>query len=409
MKPTHPRKPTWLLVMLLGSASAAWSQSSLGAAQELTLNPPWSAPVSLEFPQPGPYRLEAATLAGAPLEVVVERQGPGGVWNPVATNRTLKGNIEAVVEWSVEEGSRWRVRPATTVRQTVVLRMKRAAFASLRDTLKQDLSVGPAVSLPLILRLELPQGTGGLGLAAASGARGELWVGWLVAQGTGAEVWSSATGKRVGDPLVAAQGPWTTLNLGGTQNPAVVAWGSGEAEARAWTGLDWVVEAAPATGTFTSAQGTFRYESSPLPRVWRTDEGWVDLELPRNRMLDKLLLGSTSDGLYALLASSSGREREFYSWAPGKGWKALLPPPAEAPPRPHLWSATNGAGTLFVAEGQGTGLVLRSFDGTAWRVLDLSGLAQKGLKSVLLTPPSPWSKTGTLVVATDRLTVYDLP
>jgi hypothetical protein len=400
-----------LLVWGFVLAPWAWSQASLGASEELALNPPWQTPLALMFPQPGTYRLEATGLAGDPVEVVIERKVGEGTWRPEGTNRTMKGALEAMVEWSVEDGDFWRVRPAAPVRQTVVLRLKKAAFTALKNSLKQDLTAGPEVSLPLKKRFELPVGTGGPGLTAVSSPRGELWIGWLLAQGTAAEVWTSTTRNRLGTPVAATVGPWTGLSLGGSEGPVLTARRGTETEARAWTGLDWAVEAAPTGQGLTTSQGTFRYESVPVPRVWRaTAGGWADLELPRNRMLDRLLLGSTADSLYAFLGSSTGRERELYAWAAGTGWTAMAPPPAAGPPQPGQWSVTSGAGTLYQVEGRGTEARLLAFDGTGWDPgLDLSVLVGKGLEGAVLLPPSPWSKTGTLVLATDRVTVYDLP
>jgi len=400
----------FFLLLCLLTPSALWSQDPiLGPPAELTLNAPWSGFVLLEFPEAGNYRLEATGLGGDPIEVIVERQGPGAVWKPETSNRTLRGNLEAVVEWSVGFGENWRVRPPGPVSQTVVLRLKKSTFAGLRESLKQGLTPGPEVSLPLHKRFELPKGTGGSGLTAAEGPGGELWVGWLTDQGSAAEVWEASTAHRLGKPILAGRTPWTALSLDSI-GPVLVARGPGAAEARAWTGLEWIVEAAPISRGFSTPQGTFRYETDPM-RIWRsTAAGWADLELPQNRRLDRVLLGSTEGGLYAFLGSSTGRERAFYSWGPKDGWTALPAPPAEAPPQEGLWAATNGAGSLFYLEGQGTRLDLRQFDGAEWKpALDLSALTTRGLRGAVLLPSGAASKTGTLVVATDRVVVYDLP
>lgn len=397
-----------LALLLLGLTAQGWAQT-LGPSAELTLNPPWSEPVTLLFPAPGLYRLEAAGLAGSPVEVQIDRQGPDGFWTPAATNRSLRGVLEASVEWSAGDGS-WRVRPVRTVLQTVVLRLRPSTFAGLRETLRQGLTPGPEVSLPLVRRGELPVGTGGPVLAASPASPDGMWIGWLTQGGRSAEVWT-AQGARLGSPIVPRSGGlWTSLAWEAAERPILVARGPGGDEARSWTGLEWVEEAVPGGRSFTTPEGTFRYSAAPVPRVWRyAAAGWTDLELPQNQKLDRMLLGSTDEGLYALLASSAGRDRAFYLWKAREGWTALDPPPAAGPPLPGLWAAANGAGALLHLEAEARGLVLRSFDGTGWGVpLDLSALG-RDLQAVCLLPPSRWSRTGTLIVVSDRVSIYDLP
>lgn len=398
----------WLLPLVLLSTRLWAADPPLSASSELTLNGPWTQPVALVFPEDGPFRLEATGLGGEPVEVVVERLEGSQGWKLVATNRTLRGSLEAVVDFAFEGGDPWRVRPVAPVTKTVVLRLKRSAFSALKNTLKQELTVGPEVSLPLRLRAALPLASGGEGLAAAA-SRGQLWVGWLTP--SGAEVWDVGRTQRLGPGLTSSlSGPWETLELGGSEAPVVTGRHGDEAEALTWNGQAWSTEAV-STRVVTTRQGTFRGEEGPVPRVWRsTTAGWMDLELPRHRLLDRLLLGSTEDGLYAFLASSSGRERALYRWEAAQGWIALPAPPASEPPREGLWAATNGAGSLFFVEGRGTELTLRQFDGQAWKApLDLDVLVSAGLRSVALLPPSPWSRTGTLVIASSRVEVYDLP
>jgi len=234
-------------------------------------------------------------------------------------------------------------------------------------------------------------------------------VGWLTDGGWAAEVWDAERGRRFGRELQASAGPWNSLTLTGTRAPAVLLAGAQDRTNQAWTGADWTATE-PDETVLSTPWGRFRTETAPV-RVFRAQEtGWQDLELPRDDQADLIVLGSSDDGLAAFLASSSSAHRAFYLWKPGLGWLAEPPPPASGPPWQDLWTVSAGAGTLYHLEGDDHQLLLRQFDGSEWRpALDLSVLAPQGARAAVLLPPSAWSKTGSLVVATDRVSVYDLP
>jgi hypothetical protein len=389
--------------------AAPLSAQTLDPETELTLPPPWTQPVLLGALPEGRYRLEATTLGSDPVEVTLERKSPDSPWTASGTNRNLRGSLDGWVDLSPRAGDSWRVRPTLTVNDTVILRLRSLAFADLKDSLKQGLTTGPEVSSPLTKRLELPPATGGPGLAAQVGAGGALWLGWLTDGGWGAQVWDAQRGLRLGRELAARGGPWNALALGGTNAPVATLGAPAGATALAWSGADWT-PASPADAVLSTPWGRFRTETAPV-RVFRAQEtGWQDLELPRDDQADLIVLGSSDDGLAAFLASSSSAHRAFYLWKPGLGWLAEPPPPASGPPWQDLWTVSAGAGTLYHLEGDDHQLLLRQFDGSEWRpALDLSVLAPQGARAAVLLPPSAWSKTGSLVVATDRVSVYDLP
>ena len=210
-------RKTVLLFLILPLASAAFTET-LDVGTELTISPPWTQPIALEALPEGRYRLEATNLANDPVEVVVDKKDQGDSWVASGTNRTLRGSLDGYVDLAVRPGETWQVRPAQTERGTAILRLRKAAFAELKETLKQNLTTSPAVTLPLKKRLELAA-SGGPGLAAAVGAGGTLWIGWLTDGGWGAEVWDATKGQRVGPVLQADSGPWTGLALGGTEVP----------------------------------------------------------------------------------------------------------------------------------------------------------------------------------------------
>lgn len=386
----------------------AWGQDlKLGVARELTLGGPWTAPVALEFPEEGRYRLEALEVGGDPVEVVVERRAAGKTWTPEATNRAAGGGVLAAVEWSVGSGAQWRVRQVNPGGAAVVVRLGRATFAGLKETLKRGLTPGPEVSLPLVKRIELPVGTGGPVLTAVEGTGAALFLAWLSDDGSAAQVWDTAP-RRWGAPLRAAPGlRWNALEL--EPGPGLVVRGTEGAQAWSWSGGDWVAEAAPAPQALTTPHGAFRW-TGPEVRIWRWSDGWDDLGLPLHRGLDVVRVGSTDDGLYVLLTSNQSQDRAFYSWTRGRGWEALEVPPAWGTSNPEMAALSNGAGSLFLVEGTADRLRLTAFDGETWRrPVDLSPLVAAPLRGLALAPPSNWSRTGALALATDRVTVYDLP
>ena len=401
--------PVWTLAWMLTGLSLGLQAQSLNPGAELTLPPPWTQPVPLGALPAGRYRLEATTLAGDPVEILVDRRNGTTPWTASGTNRNLRGSLEAWVDLAPVPGDEWRVRPTLPERDTVVLRLRALAFGELKDALKQGLTSGPEVSSPLTRRLELPPGSGGPGLAARVGTGGDLWVGWLTDGGWAAEVWDAVRGRRLGRELQASAGPWNSLALGGANAPVVTLAGAGDVTTWAWTGADWT-PAESEEPVLSTSWGRFRTETGPV-RVFRAQEtGWEDLGLPRDDQADRVLLGSTDDGLAAFLASSTGDHRAFYLWRPGLGWMAQPPPPASGPPWKDLWTVSAGAGSLYHLEGHDRDLLLREYDGTEWRPgLDLSVLAPRGPQAAVLLPPSAWSKTGSLLLATDRVSVYDLP
>lgn len=402
----NPKILLTLGITLVGTALGA---QTLDPASELTLAAPWSQPVVLGPASEGRYRLEATTLAGDPVEVVVDRKNPDGTWSATGTNRTLRGSLEASLEISIGLRETWRVRPALPERSTVILRLRQSSFAELRDALKQVMTDDTTGS-PLTKRLELPPATGGPGLAGAVGRDGSLWVGWLTDGGWSAEVWDAVRGRRMGPPLLAATAPWTRFSLRGTTAPEVVLTGEKDTITRSWSGSGWVVVPSPAGEGLETKWGTLRIETQPSMRILRaTSLGWDDLSLPRDDQADRIRVGSTDDGLAVFLASSVTDHRAFYTWNPDRGWTAFPPPPASGPPWSALWAVSTGAGNLYHLEGDDTHLWLRCFDGAQWRpAIDLSRWGRGAVGAALLSPSS-WSKTGTLVLATDRVTVYDLP
>jgi len=302
-----------------------------------------------------------------------------------------------------------RVRPVNAPGATVIVRLQQTQFSALRDSVKQGLTLGPATSAPLHLRTTLAT-AGGPGLTAATGSHGELVVGWLTDGGWGAEVWDVVQGKRLGEPLKAPGAPWTSVSLAVGTTISATTVGSSGTSGWLWTGDAWVPQPAVEGRPLVTAWGTFRTDTSPGRIYQAKATGWLDLGLPRDDGADLILLGSTEDGLAAFLASSRDAHRSFYLWKPGEGWRALPPPPASGPPWPELWAVTSGAGSLYHLEGRDKELLLRPFDGTDWHpALDLSALAPQGARAATLVAPSAWSKTGSLVLATDQVSVYDLP
>jgi hypothetical protein len=398
----------WSIAALAALLGLPLTAQTLDPGTELTLPPPWKDSVPLGSLADGRYRLEATTLEGEPIEVVAERRTTSAAWSAQATNRSIRGSLDPWIDLSAASGDQWRVRPARPENVTVILRLRKAAFSELKDSLKQELTSGSAVTAPLKKRLELPAGTGGPSLTAAVGPAGNLWVGWLTDGGWGAQVWDAVRGRPLGRPLQADQAPWSAVVLSGPGPLATLTGTSGDT-ARAWTGSDWSVENA-ASGDLTTPWGRFRTVEAPVRVYKATASGWQDLALPRDDASDRVLLGSTDDGLAVLLASSRDAHRALYTWNPSRGWIAMPPPPAAGPPWPDLWSVTSGAGSLYQVDGDDASLWLRQFDGSEWRpALDLRVLAPHGARAALLLGPSAWSKTGSLVLAGDAVSVYDLP
>lgn len=398
------------MVVFCGVVTLGWSQSDrLGVARELTLAGPWEKAVALEFPEEGRYRLEVLEMGGDPVEVVVERRTTGNQWVVEASNRTDRGVLLPAVEWNVIAGDQRRVRPVAGVPQTVVIRLNRASFTGFKEALKRGLTTSGEVSTPVRQRFELPPGTGGPLLAAVEGAGGRLFLGWLSEDGRTAQVWDHR-GNRWGQALRATEGTrWDSLEVV-DQGPSVVLRGEHGPQAWTWSGGNWVPEAAPSPTVVTTPQGTFRWTVSPEIRVWRWTTEWIDLELPRHRGFDQCHVGSTADALYVLIASSRTGERGFYSWHPDRGWVALELPRPSLEIRPELVALTREAGSLYLVEASSRVLTLRPFDGEVWKpAVDLSALVQRNLRAIVTLPPSTFSKTGLLIVATDRVSVYDLP
>lgn len=401
-------KPTLAIVLWFFSVISHLAAESLDAGTELAIDPPWATPIPLGPLGEGTYHLEAATLAGDPVEFVLEKAASGGTWAVEGTNRTIQGAVGPGIDLGAADTLR-RVRPVGTVTETVVLRLRQTQFATLRDSVKQGLTLGPATTAPLHLRSALPGGTGGPGLAATVSPTGTLAVGWLTEGGWGVEIWDPVQGQRIGDPIKVAF-PASALALDASQGLVATVIGSGGTATWAWSGGAWVPQTTPAKTSLTTPWGTFRTDVHPVRVLQAKATGWLDLALPRDDAADLILLGSTDDGLAAFLASTRDGHRGFYLWKPGQGWTALVPPPATGSPWQELWAVTSGAGTLYHLEGRDKELLLRPFDGTDWHpALDLSPLAPAGARSAFLLPPSKWSKTGTLVLATDHVAVYDLP